>query len=322
MGKRFCLSIGIFVLFVFVCSCSNTGSKQSFSDKEEADSFSLRVALTPTIDCVPFLYAYDRGFYHDKDLSVKFYVLNSLLDCETAMRNKNADIVSGDLIKAVKNQQSDKQRITVVMATEACWKLLASREVRMKKLSQLKDRTMAVARFTVTDYLSDVYAKRGNLNPNEIYRPQINDVALRAQMLNEKQIETAVLPEPQATIACVYGNKVASRETEKDGYGLGCLMGYDNVLWSEKKRGHVQTLLAGYDWAAAELNRKGISYRDSILLKYNMVKDVKVLKRIKWPTYRKSILADPADLNKAIVFLKSRGISVNVLPIINRKWSK
>ena len=90
----------------------------------------------------------------------------------------------------------------------------------------------------------------------------------------------------------------------------------------KRKRGHVQTLLAGYDWAAAELNRKDISYRDSILLKYNMVKDIKVLKRIKWPTYRKSILADPADLNKAIVFLKSRGISVNVLPIINRKWSK
>lgn len=323
MKNKIRLLLGVFILSVVLGSCQHSGSNtKTLSNGAKLDSFDLRVALVPTIDCVPFLYAYDQGFYRKKNLNVKFYVLNSLLDCETALVHENADVASGDLVKAVKMQQNEKRRIVVVMATESRWALLASREVRMKKFSQLKDRTVAVARFTVTDFLSDFYARKGNLQPNEVYRPQINDVHLRAQMLNEKQVETAILPEPQATTARVNGNRLIGGEHEYNGEGMGCIMGYAGGLQSKGKRTHVQTLLEGYDWGVTEMGRKGNSYRDSVLLKYNMVKDVRVLKQVKWPEYHKASLSQSADLQKAVDFLKSRGISVNILPIINKKWSK
>lgn len=315
------LLLSIFTLLVTLSSCRHSGTG-SIPGDVEPDSFNLRVALTPTMDYVPFLYAYDQGFYHKKNLEIKFYVLNSLLDCETALHNGNADIVASDLVKAVKIQQTDKRRIAVIMSTEARWALLASREVRMKKFSQLKDRTVAVERFAVTDFLSDYYARQGNLNPNEIYRPQINDVNLRAQMLNEKQVETAILPEPQATIARMYGNRIIGDKQVYDGSGLGCMVGYAVGLRNKNKHLYIQRLLEGYNWAIGEMNRKGNSYRDSVLLKYNMVGDARVLKLVKWTKFRRAHLPQSSDLKKAVNFLNSRGIKVNVLPIINEKWAK
>lgn len=321
MRNKIRLLLSVFALLITLCSCRHSGNGRVSNDVE-LDSFDLRVALTPTMDCVPFLYAYDQGVYHKKNLKIKFYVLNSLLDCETALDKGNADIVVSDLVKAVKMQQTDKKRIVVIMSTEARWTLLASREVRMKKFSQLKDRTVAVERYAVTDLLSDYYARQGKLNPNEIYRPQINDVNLRAQMLNEKQVETAILPEPQATMARMYGNRIIGDKRAYDGYGLGCMVGYAAGLRNKYKRLYIQCLLDGYNWAVSEMNREGNSYRDSVLLKHNMVGDARVLKLVKWTKFREAHLSQASDLKKAVNFLGSRGIKVNVLPIISEKWAK
>lgn len=309
------------LIVMALSGCRPEARPKQDSPDTDKDIVALQVALVPTLDCLPFLYAADKGYFRNRGINVKWNVQNSLLDCETALSRQTADVVVSDLVKAVKMQQSSKRRITVLMATEARWALLSSREVRVRKLSQLKDRTVAVARFTATDLLSDLYAQSGGMNPNAIYRPQINNINLRAQMLNEKQVEAAILPEPQATMSQTDGNRRLGTG-EYDGYGLGCLVAYADRLQSAGRQNAVKELIAGYDWAVSQLNGRRDTYRDSVALHYGMVTNVDRLKRIKWPRYGKAASVKAADVNRAVQFLRQRGIKVDVLPITKGKWVK
>ena len=67
---------------------------------------------------------------------------------------------------------------------------------------------VGVARYSASDFYSEKELSKAGLKYDDIFRPQVNDIPLRAAMLNETQIEAAVLPEPYATVARVHGHKV------------------------------------------------------------------------------------------------------------------
>lgn len=253
-------------------ACRHEQKQQSITPQEQAqkDSLALKVALLPTVDCFPFYYAKERGIYDSLQLNVVLSTYQAQMDCDTAFVNHRVDISHTDLIRAAL-LQSKGTGLYVIMKTDGEHQLITAKSKRIRNIKQLKERMIAIARHSVTDYMSDIVIDSANLGSYDVYRPQINDIALRMDMLCNNLVDGAFLPEPYATAAYRKGHKTlfSSRNTRKQ---LSCMIISYEAMKDENCNKKTKKLIEGYNLAVRELNKK----------KYPKIISY-TAKQLKWP---------------------------------------
>ena len=58
----------------------------------------------------------------------------------------------------------------------------------------MKERTIAISRHDTSDFLLDEIAEITKIKPFDLLRPQINNIEIRKSMLENNQVDAAVLP--------------------------------------------------------------------------------------------------------------------------------
>lgn len=160
----------------------------------------------PVAECFPFYIAQRTGIYEQLGLDLRIQTLQAQLDTDTALLHRRAELVYSDLVRAVMMQQDDTFDLRAVAAVDAPLQLITARRGRVRKLGQLKERMVAVSRHSITDYWSDRLMDTASMAQTDIFRPQINDVRIRTDMLCNGTMDAAFLPEPYATEARMRGN--------------------------------------------------------------------------------------------------------------------
>lgn len=272
-------------------------------DSVETDTPVLRIALLPTVDCLPFYYAGSSGIFDSLGLRVKFFTYTSQPDCDTAWLGKSADGGFTDLVRVALYRGKLGRKLTVVMGTDGGWTLVASGTLRMKKLMGLKERMVAVTRQSASDYYSSAALSSAGLDYASVFRPQINDLFLRAAMLDNNQVDAALLPEPQACMAVKQGGHKVLWRSDEDAVRLGCLAFRDEVLRDEEKGKAVELLLQGYAHAAAVLNRDGAEGCRKILADVCGLKDLSP-DSLRLPRYSTPSLPEVGSVRAALLFLR------------------
>ena len=188
----------------FLAAC---GGNPTLSNEEQAqrDSAALHVALMPVHDCFPAFYAQRMGIYDRLGLDLRILTLQAQLDTDTALTRGRAELIYSDLARAIFMQQ-DTTPLRAVAATEGTLQLITARRGRVRQLNQLKERMVAVARHSITDYWSDRLTDTASMARADIFRPQINNVRIRTDMLCNGTMDAAFLPSPFAEEALLRGN--------------------------------------------------------------------------------------------------------------------
>lgn len=315
---RSCSASLFFVLLWLGISCSGNG--QAKSEQTAADSVALaaedsdavRLALLPTIDCLPYYYAAAHGYFEKMGVSVKILPYSSQMDCDTAIIGQTGALGFTDLVRAAYHK-GRKENITAITSTDGSYALVASGRLRLKDIKQLKLRTVASSRFSSDSYFAqNVFDKAGISQPDALC-PQINDYYIRASMLDEDQVDAAILPEPFVSQARAGGHNVLQSFPED--VRLGCLAVRQDILKSEGFSEKLTSLLKAYNMAVDSLNAKGekaaLSCRD--ILEQTLKMPAAVADSLRLPTYRHASAPSPKDVETAKAFLvRNNGISRNV----------
>ena len=295
----------LFTTCILTFGCSENQEKKStqVKEKESPDSLALKLALMPTLDCLPFFVAQECGIYDSLKLQVKLYLYPSQLSCEEAYKNQKVDGFCSDLIRSA-FLQNEKEPIKVVMGLNSKWSLVSSKALRFKNLTQLTDRMIVIARHSATDFLSDVVVEKAKINKRLVYRPQINDVNLRAKMVNANQIDAALLPEPQAQISISDGNRCLF--TTVGDYQNTSALSFSFKALSQKNKEHrIKALIECYNNAVEKINSNPLIC-DSVLIKRYKLSP-KTAKSIKIPKYDKAFIPKDVQVENAVKWLKGRG---------------
>ena len=111
--------------------------------------------------------------------------------------------------KETSSAEGKRDSIIVLHTDTLTLSLITAKSARIKNIKSLKDKIIAVTRNSAVDATADLIMKKAQMPAEALNRPQINDVKLRAEMLNLGQYDGAILPEPYATV-CVDsgGNRV------------------------------------------------------------------------------------------------------------------
>lgn len=297
------LSIALAALLISGCHSGGNSAAPDTETQRRADSLALKVALMPTLDCLPFYYAERCGMFKELGLDVRLQTFKAQMDCDTAFARHHADVCYTDLVRAAL-LQSKGTGLYVIMHADGHHELVALKTRRIRQARHLKERTVGMARHSVTDLLLDTVIGQARLDAFTVYHPQINDINLRCGMLQNGTIDAAFLPEPYITQAKTEGHN-SIYDSRKQNIRLMAFMATAEAATDKRKQEQIKLLLQAYNKATERINHKELT--DSIrriLLQYPV--SAATIDSLRLPEYKKAEKAEADQAATAIGFLKRR----------------
>lgn len=228
------------------------------------DSAALKIAVMPTLDCLPIFIAKDHQMF-DTAVDIRLKHFNAQMDCDTALIRGRVEGIVSDLVRT---ERIIKQGIPLryVAATNAYWLLISNRQLRMSNLKHLNDRMLAMTRYSVTDMLGDIAVDSAKLKPEQVFRIQVNDVNIRLKMLENNEMDALLMTEPQVTQALLGKHKVLLDTRQMD-MQMGVLAFREKELNDKNRMRQMDAFLRGYNEACDSINHYGVRHYSDVIKK-------------------------------------------------------
>ena len=194
---------------VLLAACKPSGPAAPPLQFGEAtyDSTALHFALVPNRDCLPLYYAWRTGLFDSLGVKVQIASFASQMDCDTALHIRHTDGVWADT-ERLRHEAKAWPAFHTLWTDTAPWQLYVGSKLRLKGVKELQGRTLAASRFSASDNVLGEAVEAGGLKRTQVYRPQINDLCLRARMVAGAQVDGAVLTWPYTSLATAQGCKL------------------------------------------------------------------------------------------------------------------
>ena len=237
------------------------------------DSAALKVAVLPTLDCLPVFVAKDRQLF-DTAVDIRLKQFTAQMDVDTALMNRRVEIGVTDLVRA-ERMKNLGDSLNYLTTTNAYWQLITNRGARISDLKHLDDKMLAMTRYSVTDLLGDLAVDSAKLKSERVFRIQINDVLVRLKMLENNEMDALLLTEPQASQARLLKHKVIL-DTRKLDIWMGAFVVQGKGMDDTSRQRQLKVFIDGYNQACDSISKYGLgSYRD-IIMKYCRAKEAAV----------------------------------------------
>ncbi|MBF1606742.1 MAG: ABC transporter substrate-binding protein [Prevotella sp.] len=262
----------------------------------------FKIAVMPTMDCLPAYLLKDSLLYDTAKVDIRLCRFNAQMDCDTAMIGGSVQAAFSDLVRTERLKHRNKVLMHYLTDTNLNWQLIADKDSKLKQLSDLSDKIVAMTRFSGTDLLTDMAVKKAKPK-YQVFRVQVNDVLVRLAMLQNHEIDAYWFAEPQITKALSADNN-SLFNSEDAGVHLGVVAIMDKV----RRQDEEAAFAAAYDKAVEQINKNGVKYYSALIQKYMKV-DESVVRALPDIKYTKIGPPRKADLLMARNFLSSGKVS-------------
>ena len=253
-------------------SYEETKRKARLSRREalRKDSAALKVAVMPTLDCLPLYVAEHYELFDTVMGGVRLKHFSAMMDCDTALERGRVEGAVTDLIRA-EAMEKRGLKLRYVTATNAHWQLITNLNSRIKQLKQLDDKMIAMTRYSALDFLTSRVIDSVKLENDRVFKVQINDVNVRLLMLQNNEIDALWLPEPQATVARLLKHNVVY-DTQKQDIHLGVLAFRDQEMQRKERTRQLELFVKAYDQACDSINKYGVRHYSRLIAKFCKIK--------------------------------------------------
>lgn len=261
----------------FLYACTPSAEEQQRITRAERyrlyreDSLALKIAVMPTMDCLPIYVAKERHMYDTADIRLRLF--SSQMDCDTAVSGGGVEGTVTDLVRATRMKNKGIQ-LTYYTETNAYWLLVANHKARIHEIDQLGDKMIAMTKGSATNLLTE-RALQGVKTKAEVFRIPINDVNIRLSMLLNNEMDAAWLTEPQASLAKAAGHPVLydSRDTHTS---LGVIAFRTKNMSDKHRQSQLAAFRKGYNQACDSINVRGVRHYADVLKKYYGLTDKQI----------------------------------------------
>lgn len=258
--------ISFIIALLLLCAC---GKEQTNGEVRQQptvgglDDDMLRIAVTPTLDCLPLYLAQQEGWFDREGISVQLVPYQAQMDQDTAIERSRVHGMTTDTERMAWLQQHGTP-VEQVATTTLSWQLITNKAARLTLLSQLDDKMVAMTRHSATDMLAQHAVDSAGLQSDRVFRIQINDINVRLSMLQNGIMDAMLLPEPQATVARVDGHPVLM-STDEMGRHLGVLVFRSDVMADTTMHSQVERFVKVWQQASDSIATRGFAnYRELI----------------------------------------------------------
>ncbi|MDD7124191.1 MAG: hypothetical protein PUH87_04365 [Bacteroidales bacterium] len=273
------------VLFLFVLlsllSCTSDNEPSVTTTNRQT----VTVAVTPTLDCLPFLVARDCAIADSMGIELVLIECGALADCDTALISGHASAIMSDYVRAAslrdkwarlmssqtagekqKRTAGDKtvtasvDSLVVFPHQNSHLYMFVNRKSRIREARQMADKMVAVDRYgadaALAAYVLDSVGLTG-----KTYLVQMQNINTRVMMIENNMMDVAVVSEPYATLLRKTGHKQIYSAAHVKSENVGCLIARKNH----------QRIRDMYNRACDSITKNGLHHYDSLLIRFSGV---------------------------------------------------
>ena len=246
------IEIFMWLMVVGLCgSCNQTNGTVN-----EEDSTAIKLGVLPTMECLPFYYADSIGLFDSLGVNVHLVTFDAAMDADTAFVNGKIDGIVTDLVKACIWQGQGDTAMVAMVGELRMW-LITAPKARLLKAESLREKIIGITRHSAVDYFADKILESVKLQSIDLNKPQINNIRLRGLMVDQDQMDGAILPEPYASEAVARGAKRLNGTEEMKVANLMCVLFNDSIYQARKRE--IENIRNVYDQAVMALNADTLS---------------------------------------------------------------
>ena len=241
-----------------------TGCGGGEAKDNNANAEPLTVGLMRIDDSFPFYVAEKEGLFEKHNVAVELQNFSNARDLSTALQGGELDALMTDTVVTGLSIKGGADVRIVAMALgavpeEGRFLVISAPDSGITAPEQLAGKNVAISNNTMMDYLIDQFeAELGLENMTTVNMP---DLMLRTTTLLEgKDIDAAILPDPLAAFAVAEGANIVIDDTK-----LGENLSQSVVVVTKENiddnRAQVEAMLAAYNEAISLINDNPDKYR-------------------------------------------------------------
>ncbi len=207
------LLAGLLLLTIVVfAGCAKLSGSAPIRGSQPTPGQQLKVGLLYDEEALPAYIAQQEGLFQKDGVNVQLIPFGSAIERDSAVQSGAVDGAEGDLISvALQNQGGiPVKSVTVLLGAkpeEGRFYILAAPNT-ITNVDDLRGKTLAVSQNTIIDFLADEMLTAKGVNPDLVRKEYIPEMPLRLQMLMQKKVDAALLPDPLASEAIFQGAAV------------------------------------------------------------------------------------------------------------------
>jgi NitT/TauT family transport system substrate-binding protein len=179
--------------------------------EESADLPTLRMALIPVLDVLPFFIAQENGYFAEEGVAVEFLPVSSALEREQLMAAGEIDGMLTDVIGPAITNAAEAPSVKIVAMSRRAYedgplfRILAGPTSGVETAADLAGINIGISENSVIQYLGDRLLTREGLEPDEIIFESVPSIPSRFSLMMEGQLGAAILPDPLGQAAIEAG---------------------------------------------------------------------------------------------------------------------
>lgn len=295
-GKKTFMKQILFILVIMGTMLTSCSSDEQSKAQADSSAKKVRVAVTPTLDCLPLYVAQEIGLDREMGMQLVLQSHPSKADCDSALIGGSVDAIFTDYARAeslksdwlkrnleflnlqIKNE-SKRRRIkakeianrTAELRKRAAKDSLyifphsntqlyffTNSKSRLREAKQLVDKVVGVDRQGADAMLAQHLLDSVKMADEKVFLVQMQNYDIRQRMLLNNTIDAAVLAEPYATQARKLGHRSLFSGYTVKSKNIGCLL----------SRRHDSLIRDAYNRACDSINKNGIHAYDSVMQKH------------------------------------------------------
>lgn len=308
------------VMVLLLVALAGCGSQDFSSTTEpapasETDIETLRMALLPIMDVLPFHVAQQNGYFDQVGVQVELVPVKSGQERDTLMQTGQVEGMLTDLISPIIFNQDEAQVKAVrtarrVYPDSPLFRLLAKPGSTVQSPTDLAGTEIGTAQNTVIEYITDRMMENAGVPPGQIVGQEVSAIPIRFELLINGEIPAATLPDPLASGAIAAGAVPVVDDTTVPELSQSILAFSTQAL--ETKPEAVRRFLQAWEMAVAELNTKPDDYRD-LLIKVGRVPE-SIQGTFRMPPFPEASVPSPEQLADVVTWALDKGVAQKDVP--------
>jgi NitT/TauT family transport system substrate-binding protein len=223
----------------------------------------LKIGLLPVLEALPIYVADSQGYFKNEGITVEYVPAASAAERDQLMQAGQIDGMINDLVSTVLYNK-DQQKIAVVRFARtatpdvAQYSVMAAKGSGINAPADLKGVEIGISQGTVIAYVTDRLLQLEGLQPGDIKTTNIVKIADRMQLLSQRQVKAATLPDPYYSLAMQSGATVVADDRKHNEIGNSVLSFSSATL--KAKPNTVKKFLSALEKAVNEVNANPDQY--------------------------------------------------------------
>lgn len=283
--------------------------------QSEAQDQTLRMALLPILDVLPFHVAQRNGYFDQLDLQVELVPVKSAQERDTLMQTGQVDGMLAELLAPALFNQDEAQILIVRTARKVypdspLFRILAAPGSDVSTPADLAGVEIGISQNTVIEYITDRMLENAGVPPAEIASQEVSAIPVRFELLVNGEIPAATLPDPLASGAIAAGAVLVVDDTSVPELSQSILAFSTETLAAKPEA--VRRFLQAWEMAVIDLNSNPEAYKELLIEQGRVPESIQGTYQM--PPFPEASVPSPEQVADVIGWALDKGLIDNDLP--------